>query len=425
MTTRHQDALGHALSGASPKAIDLYEQANHEFRCLIADPLASVNRALAESPDFTMGHTMVAWLNLLGTEPGGFAPAQAALDAAKVLPADERESMHLAAIEHLVNRRWFAAGRLLEDLSVRWPRDTLALQVGHSIDFFTGQSRMLRDRIARAASHWHQGMPGYHAVQGMHAFGLEECGEYTRAEAAGRRAVELEPRDSWGWHAVAHVMEMQNRRRDGVAWLGNSRQTWSEVSFFAVHNWWHLALFHLGQEQIDDVMTLVDERIVGPGSALVIDMIDASAMLWRLQLRGIDVGDRWTALADRWTAVSQTSTYAFNDAHAMMAFVGAGRDADAMALLAAQQAALGAQDDNVGFLREVGIELTRAIHAFGQGRYDDAVEDLRNVRPRSHRFGGSHAQRDLIDLTLIEAAQRGGQTLLADALRRERAQRLQ
>jgi hypothetical protein len=221
------------------------------------------------------------------------------------------------------------------------------------------------------------------------------------------------------------VMEMQNRRRDGVAWLGNSRQTWSEVSFFAVHNWWHLALFHLGQEQIDDVMTLVDERIVGPGSALVIDMIDASAMLWRLQLRGIDVGDRWAALADRWTAVSQTSTYAFNDAHAMMAFVGAGRDADAMALLAVQQAALAAQDDNVGFLREVGIELTRAIHAFGQGRYDDAVEDLRNVRPRSHRFGGSHAQRDLIDLTLIEAAQRGGQTLLADALRRERAQRLQ
>jgi hypothetical protein len=425
MTTRHQDALGHALSGASPQAIDLYEQAQHEFRCLIADPLASVNRALAASPDFTMGHAMVAWLNLLGTEPGGFEPARAALDAAKALPADERESMHLAAIEHLVQRRWFAAGRVLEDLSVCWPRDALALQVGHSIDFFTGQSRMLRDRIARAASHWHQGMPGYHAVLGMHAFGLEECGEYTRAEAAGRRAVELESRDSWAWHAVAHVMEMQNRRRDGVAWLGHSRETWSDGSFFAVHNWWHLALFHLGQEQLDEVMALLDARIVGPRSPLVLDMIDASAMLWRLQLRGIDVGDRWGTLADRWAAASQTSTYAFNDAHAMMAFASAGREDDAQALLAAQQAALAAHDDNVGFLRDAGIELTRAIHAFGQGRCDDAVEDLRNVRPRAQRFGGSHAQRDLIDLTLIEAARRDGQTLLADALQRERAQRLQ
>jgi hypothetical protein len=425
MSTRHQDALGHALSGASPQVIDLYEQAQHEFRCLIGDPLASARLTLAASPDFTMGHAMVAWLNLLGTEPGGFEPARAALYAARATPADERESMHLAAIEHLVHRRWFAAGRVLEDLSVRWPRDTLALQVGHSIDFFTGQSRMLRDRIARAATHWHQGMPGYHAVLGMHAFGLEECGEYARAEAAGRRAVELESRDSWAWHAVAHVMEMQNRRRDGVAWLGNSRDVWSDGSFFAVHNWWHLALFHLGLDQIDEAMALVDARIAGPGSSLVLDMIDASAMLWRLQLRGIDVGDRWVLLADRWSAVSQESTYAFNDAHAMMAFVGAGREADAQALRVAQRDALQAGDDNVGFLRDVGIELTRAIHAFGQGRYGDAVEDLRNVRPRSHRFGGSHAQRDLIDLTLIEAARRGGQALLADALQRERAQRLQ
>ena len=424
MSTRHQDALGHALSGAKPQAIDLYEQANHELRCLIADPLATVHRALELSPGFTMAHALAAWLNLLGTEPGGFAPARAALEAARRLPADERESMHLAAIGHLVDRRWHQAGRVLEDLSVRWPRDVLALQVGHQIDFFTGASRMLRDRIGRAAAHWHAGMPGHHAVLGMHAFGLEECGQYVRAETLGRRSVELEPRDSWGWHAVAHVMEMQDRRRDGVAWLGGGRQTWSPGSFLAVHNWWHLALFHLGLDQIDEVMSLVDERIVGPGSPVVLDMIDASAMLWRLQLRGIDVGQRWSALADRWAAASESSTYAFNDMHAMMAFVGAGREAQADALQAAQQAALGSEDDNAGFLREVGLEATRAIRAFGQGRYGQTVESLRTIRPLAHRFGGSHAQRDVIDLTLIEAARRDGQALLADALQGERVERL-
>jgi hypothetical protein len=419
-----QDSLGHTLSGANGAAIDHYEQAGHELRCLVADPLASAQRAIAASPGFTMAHLLAAYLNLLGTEPGGFEPARAALAAAQALPMNEREAMHARAVDHLVNSRWHAAGATLEDLSVRWPRDVLALQAGHQIDFFTGHSRLLRDRIARAVGHWHAGMPGYHAVLGMYAFGLEETGDYARAESTGRRAVELEPRDGWAWHAVAHVMEMQNRRRDGVAWLGSQPEVWSEGSFLKVHNWWHLALFQLGLDRIDEVLKLVDERVLGDASPVVLDMIDASAMLWRLQLRGIDVGARWGALADRWATASERSTYAFNDLHAMIAFVGAGRDAEAQRLLAAQDAALTDAGDNPMFLRDVGIDATRAIHAFGAGRYDEVVQRLRAIRSVSHRFGGSHAQRDLIDQTLIEAARRAGQDLLADALQRERAERL-
>ncbi len=420
-----KDSLGLDHSGADARALDHYEQACHEFRCLVGDPLATAQKAIAARPDFTMAHALVAWLMLLGTEPGGLAPARAALDAARALPANEREAMHLQAIEHVVNDRWHAGGAVLEDLSIRWPLDALALQAGHQIDFFVGHSRLLRDRIARALSSWQQGMPGYHAVLGMHAFGLEETGDYARAEATGRRAVELEAKDNWAWHAVAHVMEMQNRRRDGVAWLGDSSTTWSEGSFFAVHNWWHLALFHLGLEQIDEVMQIVDARVLGTASPIVLEMIDASAMLWRLQLHGIDIGDRWQALAERWAAVSERSTYAFNDLHAMLAFVGAGRVDDAERLLAAQDTALGERGDNATvFLRDVGHDATRAIHAFGAGRYGEAVQRLRPLRSHAHRFGGSHAQRDLIDLTLIEAAARDGQSLLAEALRRERTERL-
>ena len=176
--------------------------------------------------------------------------------------------------------------------------------MGHQIDFFTGHSRMLRDRIARAESHWHAGMPGRHAVLSMLAFGLEETADYARAEKLGRLSVELEPRDGWGWHAVAHVMEMQNRRRDGIDWLTQETPAWSEGSFFAGHNWWHLALFHLGLDQIDEAMALLDQRVLGSASPLVLDMIDASALLWRLQLRGVPVGHRWDALASRWAAVS-------------------------------------------------------------------------------------------------------------------------
>jgi hypothetical protein len=422
MTTH--DSLGHALSGATPKALDHYEHACHELRCFIGDPVGRTQQALIDSPAMTMGHVLLAYLNLLGTEPAGLQPAREAVAAAMALPADEREQVHRRAAEHLVAGRWHAAGLVLEDLSIRYPLDALALQVGHQIDFFTGHSRMLRDRLARAQTAWQPGMPGYHAVLGMYAFGLEEAGDYARAEALGRRAVELEARDGWAWHAVAHVMEMQERRRDGAAWLGGHSQTWSEGSFFAVHNWWHLALFHLGLDDIDAVLALVDERILGSASAVVLDMIDASALLWRLRLRGIDVGTRWQALAGRWTAVSEAGNYAFNDLHAMMAFVGAGRVDDAKRLLATQErAALMVEGDNVQFLRDVGYDATRAIHAFGNGRYGEVVRLLRPLRSHAHRFGGSHAQRDVIDLTLIEAAARDGQQLLADALKRERAAR--
>jgi hypothetical protein len=417
------DSLGHACSGATAQSLEHYELACSDFRCYINDPLAGAQKALESSPEMTMGHVLVAYLNLLGTEPAGLPAAREALQTAQALPADEREAMHLRAVAHLANGRWHAAGLVLEDLSIRYPLDLLALQAGHQVDFFTGHARMLRDRIARAEGAWHLGMPGYHAVQSMYAFGLEETGDYTRAEAVGRRAVALEPRDGWGWHAVAHVMEMQNRRRDGVTWLGANTSTWSEGSFFAIHNWWHLALFHLGLDEIDEVLKLVDARVLGTGSAVVLDMIDASAMLWRLHLRGIDVGNRWQALAERWSVLAEAGNYAFNDLHAMMAFVGADRQADAQRLLATQARALQIDGDNAQFLCDVGRAATQAVHAFGGGRYAEAVQLLRPVRSKAYRFGGSHAQRDVIDLTLIEAAERDGQKLFADALKRERAAR--
>ena len=416
-----KDLQGHALSGAEGRAAEAYELALEQLRCYVGDPLAAIQPALAGAPGMTMAQVLVAYLMLSGTEPGAQADARAAHARAAALPADEREAMHVAAVGAWCEGRWHDAGRILEDLSIRFPHDLLALQMGHLVDFYTGRSRMLRDRIARAESHWHDGMPGRHAVLSMLAFGLEETGDYARAEKTGRRAVELEPRDGWGWHAVTHVMEMQNRRADGIAWLAPNAAQWSEGSFFAIHNWWHLALFHLGLDQVDEVLSLLDARVLGTSSTVVLDMIDASALLWRLQLRGVAVGDRWQPLADRWLALGEDSSYAFNDLHAMIALIGADRMGEAGRLLAAQHRALERDDDNRAFLREVGLPATEAIHDFALGRFAEAAEKLRRVRPVAAQFGGSHAQRDLIDLTLLAAAERAGNLPLADALKRERA----
>ncbi len=422
MTMR--DYADQPCSGATAESLAAYEQACHELRCYIGDPVASVGRALDAAPGMTMAHALKAWLHLLGTEPEGIPVARQCLRDARRLPGNARERGHLRAIALLADGHWRAAARVLEDVSIDHPHDALALQAGHLLDFFTGDARMLRDRIARALPAWDAGRPGHHALLGMHAFGLEECGDYAQAERQGRTSVGLEPRDGWGWHAVAHVMEMQGRTDDGIAWLQADPGAWSRDSSFAVHNWWHLALFHLECGEIGRALALFDDPIDGHASPLAIDLVDATALLWRLHLRGVEVGCRWDGVADRWAQLAGAGNYAFNDWHAMMAFVGASRERAQHAVLESlEAAATGGTGDTALFAREVGLDAARAVMAFDQARFSDAVELLRPLVRRAHRFGGSHAQRDVLDLTLLEAAIRGGQDRLAAALARERTAR--
>lgn len=414
-----KDASGYALSGCNAPALNRLEQALHEFRCFAGNPVATAEAALAEAPGLVMAHVLRAWLYLLSAEADGVVPAREALDAARSLPCNEREAWHLGAIQQLCHGHWRAAAIMLEDLNAHYPLDTLALQAGQQIDFFVGDSRMLRDRIARVLPAWSRNVPGWHAVLGMHAFGLEETGDYARAERFGREAVELEPHDAWAQHAVAHVLEMQGRRDEGIEWmLGN--EGWQTDSFLAVHNWWHLALHHLAQGDVPEVLALYDGPIHGHRPQIHVELVDASALLWRLKLQGADVGQRWQQLAERWAPFAADGHYAFSDWHAAMAFVAAGRDDLLQALLQAQEEAMTRQGDNAAFTREVGAAATQAFIAYGQQDWARAVELLRPIRSHSHRFGGSHAQRDLLEQTLIAAAHRSGQRVLAQAMEQER-----
>lgn len=414
-----KDQHGFALTGASAAAAEHYQRALHAYHCYAGDAVGAVEAAIAESPRFVMAHLLKAYLCMLGTNSETATVGYGGYLAAKDLRATTREQGHIAAISHLATGEFRKAGRILEDLAIENPRDSLALQTGQLCDFLLGDARMLRDRISRALPAWSRDMPAYHAVLGMQAFGLEETGHYERAEAAGREAVALEPRDNWAQHAVAHVLEMQDRRAEGIDWMCKEATGWQAESFFAVHNWWHVALFHLGLGETAEVLRLYDGPIFGETSTMAFDMVDAAALLWRLELAGVDVGDRWARIADAYQSEPR-GLYAFDDAHAMMALLRAGRDSAARALLEAQSAALESPGDNATFVREVGMPVIEAIHAFGQGRYGRTVELLRDVRSGAHRFGGSNAQRDLIDQTLIEAARRDGQKDLSWALIAER-----
>jgi hypothetical protein len=213
---------------------------------------------------------------------------------------------------------------------------------------------------------------------------------------------------------------MRNQPREGLAWMNSDADAWSLDSFFAVHNFWHVAVYHIELGALDEALRLFDGPVFGKRSNVVLEMIDASALLWRLALRGVDVGGRFEKVAQNWAPIAAAGNYAFNDMHAMLCFVGAGREKEQQMVLDAQRAAVASSGDNAEFTREVGHPATLAIQAFGQGRYADCVERLRSIRHIAHRFGGSHAQRDLLDQTLIEASRRAGFDALAMALLNER-----
>lgn len=265
-------------------------------------------------------------------------------------------------------------------------------------------------------------VPGLHTVLGMYSFGLEETGDYARAEEVGRRAIDLEPLDSWAHHAVAHVMEMQGRAEDGIGWMIAREPHWSgDDNFFKVHNWWHRALYHLDLGQAREVLALYDGPIRGGRSRVALDLVDASALLWRLSLCGHDVGTRWTELADCWDDHADGRLYPFNDLHAVMAYLGAGRDAAVDRVVAALGESARGAADTARWARAVGLPLVTGFVAFWRGDYRQAVDALHPVRLIANQFGGSHAQRDVIDWTLTEGAIRANLPEVAAALAHERA----
>jgi tetratricopeptide (TPR) repeat protein len=415
------DRQGNALSGATAQAVELFDQAVEAFNIYRGDPLALLDSAIEAAPDFTMAHILKAHLYAVATEPEATVGARAIVSRTRTMAANEREASHIAALSLVLDGHWTAAAVALDHHNVRSPHDLVALQVGHLLDFYRANSRDLRDRMARVLPAWSADIPGYPIVLGMYAFGLEETGDYAHAEDTGRQAIDLQPLDCWAHHAVAHVMEMQGRPEDGIGWMVAREPFWSgEDNFFKIHNWWHRALYHFDLGQMDQVLALYDGAIRSDRSTVVLDMIDASALLWRLHLSGYDLGDRWLELAATWDMHADGRLYPFNDWHAVMAYLGADRHDEVERILSGYRGNAVAESETGLWARRIGLPLIEGFRAFWQGDYTGAVERLHPARFIANSFGGSHAQRDIIDWTLTEAALRGGLRDLAAALAHER-----
>lgn len=424
----HADPRGNPCGSASAAAREAAESALWRMMSFYDTPLADLDRAMAADPGWALPHVMKAGFLLSLTEPGMQREADAHLAQARALSKDApaRERGHHEAVQLVLEGRWHAACRRWDELLLQHPRDALALQWAQLMDFYRGDAAGMRLRPARALPEWDADDPLYAYVLALHAFGLEESNLYPQAEETGRRALALNPRVPWAVHAVAHVMEMQGRFEDGSAWLRLHQEAWAEGNGFAGHLWWHKALFRLEALDTEGVLRLVDTHLSGAALQLTLQRIDAAAMLWRLHLLGEDVSARCAEVLAGWDLADEhAGHYAFNDVHAVMAMLGAGETARAESWLArcAERALQPADAGRSNHLmaREVGLPLMRGLIALAHGDADGAADLLYPVRALAARFGGSNAQRDLVDQTLLAAAAAGGRRAIGRALVNERS----
>ena len=423
-----QDARGNPCSSASAAARDAAEQALWQMMSFYAPPLADLDGAIAADPGWSLPHTMKAGFLLSLTEPHLAAEAAVHLAQAHDLQAHAtlREKAHAEAVQALLDGRWHQACKVWDTLLVDHPRDALALQWAQLWDFYRGDALGLRQRPARALPEWDEADPLYAYVLALHAFGLEENNLYGQAEEAGRRALSINPRVPWAVHAVTHVMEMQGRFEDGAAWLRQQQPHWAEGNGLSCHLWWHKSLFRLEAMDSAGVLRLLDSHLSGGALQLTLNRVDAVSVLWRLHLLGEEVAPRAAALLADWPLNDEEAGhYAFNDLHVVLALLCAGETPRAEAWLArcaerALQSADAARSNHL-MAREVGLPLMRGVLALARGDGDGAVDLMAPVLPQLARLGGSHAQRDLINQTLLAAAAQGGRRSMGRALLNERS----
>lgn len=415
---------GLSYTAATPEAVAAFDETVTSYLGFGRDIGDRLKGVFGQDTDMVMAHIAKGYFFKLFGSAVMAERAEKALEKAESLVTETeitaRETSHLDAL-----RAWCAED--LDGATAAWerallehPKDVFALRLAHFNHFYDGEGRLMRDSVARVLPEWEVGDRDLGFVLGMYAFGLEEAGDYAAAERVGRRAVEINPADAWSVHAVAHVMEMQGRHGEGIRWVAELEESWATTNNFRFHLYWHRALYHLERHEFDQVFELYDRQIASDiESDMYLDVCNAASLLWRLELYGVDVGGRWTDLAEVSLKHVEDHELIFVAMHYLMVLLKTG-EREAARKLSAHLRAYANSDMSQGRVTAAcGLATATAMEALANGNAAGAVAALYPVRSEMYRMGGSHAQRDIWEEMLVDAAVRTDPSL-ARALLAER-----
>jgi tetratricopeptide (TPR) repeat protein len=347
--------------------------------------------------------------------PAAVESARKALSLAA--DATPRERTHVAALTAWSAGELDRALTLWESILREHPLDVVAFRLAHFVNFWLGRPQDMVGSVERVIAAWSDAIPGYSSMLACQSFAHEEAGNYFAAEPVGRRAIELDPGDLWAAHAIAHVMESQGRRSEGIDWLTTLAPNWEGSHNLQHHLWWHCALFNLEHGHDATALELYDTRFRNLAAPLTvaspdvyIDVQNAASMLFRLQRLGVDVGNRWEELADKAEARIGDCVSAFTLPHWLMALLATGRIAAAQRMVDAMAEFARGRGTVAFIVRDDALPIAQAQIAHAAGRHCDAVALMRPALGGMYRMGGSHTQQDVLEQLFVDAALKAGST---------------
>ena len=415
----HLDARGLPISIANAKAAAAFDHLVTGYLTFRADTPDRLTAVLEADPDAALAHCMQGYFAMLAFKQAVVPVAVQAARTAQSLAAGAtaRERSHVAALTAWAGGELDRAIALWESILHAHPHDVVAFRLAHFVNFWLGRPQDMVASVERVIPAWSEDIPGFPSILACRCFAQEEAGNYLGAEPSGRRAIELDPGDLWAAHAVAHVMEMQGRRSEGIQWLTTLAPNWEGSHNLQHHLWWHCALFKLERGDHAAVLDLYDTRFRNLAAPLTvaspdvyIDVQNAAAMLFRLQRLGVEVGNRWEELADKAEARIGDCLSAFTLPHWLMALTATGRTAAAERMVEAMRAFAKGRGTVPPIVRDYVLPIAEAQLAHAAGRHAEAVVLMRPAIGGMYRLGGSHAQQDVLEQLFVDAALKAGST---------------
>src|SRR5215475_13819986 len=415
----HLDARGLPLTTASAKAAAAYDHVITGYLTQRADTPARLTTLLEADPEFALAHCMQGYFAMLAYKQATVPTAVQAARTAQSLAAGAtpRERAHIAALTAWAEGELDRTIALWESILRTHPLDVVAFRLAHFANFWLGRPQDMVSSVERVMLAWPEDIPGYASIIACHSFAHGEAGNYLTAEPSGRRAIELDPGDLWAAHAVAHVMEMQGRRSEGIEWLTTLAANWEGSHNLQHHLWWHCALFKLEYGDTAGALELYDTRFRNLAAPLTvaapdvyIDVQNAASMLFRLQRLGVDVGNRWKELADKAEARIGDWLSVFARPHWRMALSATSCSAAAERMIEAMSAFANGRCTVARIVRDYVLPIARAQLAHAAGRHAEAVALMRPAIGGMYRLGGSHTQQDVLEQLFVDAALKAGST---------------
>lgn len=411
------DRYGLTLSTASGAAARHYQGGMDRLLSYGFGADQAFAAAVAADEGFALAHAGAALFALF---QGDGASAKAAIERARGLVGGvtRREQQHVAALAAMAAGESARGLGLIEEHVKEFPRDALLVNQAGSAIGLGGRADREALRVgfveALAAAYgddwWYQSALG---------FTYHEVGRYAESRRLSERSLAQYPGNANASHNIAHVCYETVDNEGGIAMLADWLGAYDRRAPFHCHLAWHLALFELQCGRPERSLAIY-ERDIAAASNPRLAMIDGSALLWRFGLYDCQKGPLpWRQLADLAGRVTRPG-FIFGDVHAALAYASAGDDSALSGLIAGLETLHAKRHPIAG---TVALPLVRGVAAYVAGDYAGALALLESVDGEIHRVGGSHAQWELFEETMVVCLLRLGRLEQATRLLRRRLAR--